>query len=156
MQLYDTAPARGLAGAATAAAYRMSGPTSFRPLQLPPEAASAGEARHYVRDCLGAMGRPDLVECAVLGVDELVANVCVHAGTPLVVEMAMAPDDDRVRIEVTDLSPSPPVRREADEDALGGRGLTLLDACGRWGLSPSTSSGSGKTIWFEPYSSLNS
>jgi len=158
MQMQSTAPACNFAGGVNApeiAERPMTNPTAFRPLQLPPEAASAGEARHYVRDCLGAMGRPDLIECAVLGVDELVANVCVHAGTPLVVEMAMRPSN-RVRIEVTDLSPTPPVRREAGHDALGGRGLTLLDACGQWGLSPTTSSGSGKTIWFEPFSSLGS
>ena len=125
----------------------------FRPLQLPPEAASAGEARHYVRDCLVAMGRPEFIECAVLGVDELVANVSVHAQTPLVVTIDTAADG-QVRIEVTDLSPTAPVRREADENALGGRGLTLLDACGRWGLSLTTTSSSGKTIWFEPFSSL--
>lgn len=128
---------------------------SCRPLQLPPEAASAGEARGYIRDCLGALGRPDLLECAVLGVDELVANVCRHAQTPLVVSIE-ADANGCVRIEVTDLSPSPPVRREAGEYELGGRGLTLLDACGHWGLSPATTSGSGKTIWFEPFSSLGS
>jgi hypothetical protein len=126
---------------------------SCRPLQLPPEAASAGEARHYVRDRLDALGRPDLIECAVLGVDELVANACVHAGTPLVVSVDLR-SGGRVRIEVTDLSPTPPVRREPQQDAIGGRGLTLLDACGRWGLSPTTDSGSGKTVWFEPYSSF--
>jgi anti-sigma regulatory factor (Ser/Thr protein kinase) len=99
------------------------------------------------------MGRPDLIECAVLGVDELVANACVLANTPLCVTLEVRADD-QVRIEVTDLSPTAPVRRAAGEDALGGRGLTLLDACGRWGLSLVNTSGSGKTIWFEPFSSL--
>ena len=126
-----------------------------RPLQLPPEAASAGEARHYIRDCLATLGRPDLIECAVLGVDELVANVCRHAQTPLVVGIAMD-TDGYVQIEVTDLSPTPPVRRVAAEDEVGGRGLTLLDACGVWGVAPTTTSGGGKTIWFEPFSSLDS
>lgn len=124
-----------------------------RPLQLPPEAASAGEARHYVRDCLGALGRPDLIECAVLGVDELVANVCIHAQTPLVVALVVGADG-RVRVEVTDLSAAVPVRRDAAEYAVSGRGLTLLDACGNWGLSATTTSGGGKTIWFEPFSSF--
>jgi anti-sigma regulatory factor (Ser/Thr protein kinase) len=107
-----------------------------------------------VRECLSAIGRPDLIECAVLGVDELVANACVHAQTPLCVALEIGADD-RVRFEVTDLSPAAPVRREADTNALGGRGLTLLDACGRWGLSLVNTSGSGKTIWFEPFSSLS-
>lgn len=140
-------------GALSGAASLAERLVTCRPLQLPPEAASAGEARHYVRDCLSALGRPDLIECAVLGVDELVANACTHAQTPLCVTLQVG-TSDQVRIEVTDLSPTAPVRREASEDALGGRGLTLLDACGRWGLSLVNSSGSGKTIWFEPFSSL--
>jgi anti-sigma regulatory factor (Ser/Thr protein kinase) len=123
-------------------------------LELPPDTASASRARRYVRERLLATGHPELVECAVLGVDELVANACVHAGTPLVVSVDLR-TRGRVRIEVTDLSPTPPIRREPQQDAVGGRGLTLLDACGRWGLSPTTDSGSGKTIWFEPYSSLS-
>ncbi|MGN6474686.1 MAG: ATP-binding protein [Mycobacteriales bacterium] len=106
-----------------------------------------------MRDCLGALGRPDLIECAVLGVDELVANVCVHVGTPLVVALEMD-GDGRVRIEVTDLSATPPARREIDDYEIGGRGLTLLDACGHWGVLPATTSGSGKTVWFEPFASL--
>lgn len=129
-------------------------PASCRPLQLPPERSSAGEARYYVRDCLSALGRPDLIECGVLGVDELVANVCVHVGTPLVVSVEMG-NDGGVRIDVTDLSATPPKRREVDEYELGGRGLTLLDACGRWGVVPATESGTGKTVWFEPFSSLD-
>jgi hypothetical protein len=128
-------------------------PASCRPLQLPPERASAGEARYYVRDCLAALGRPDLIECGELGVDELVANVCVHVGTPLIVSVEVS-GNGQIRIEVTDLSATPPVRREAHEYAVGGRGLTLLDACGRWGVSPATTTGTGKTVWFEPFSSL--
>jgi hypothetical protein len=37
---------------------------------------------------------------------------------------------------------------------LGGRGLTLLDACGAWGLSDPPAKG-GKTIWFEPGDSMS-
>src|SRR5579862_3805606 len=125
-----------------------------RPLQLPPEAASAGEARHYVRDRLGALGRSDLIECAVLGVDELVANVCRHAQTPLVVAVEMA-DNGHVRVEVTDLSAALPVRRDPEHYAVDGRGLTLLDACGHWGVSGPNNSGGGKTIWLEPYATLS-
>jgi anti-sigma regulatory factor (Ser/Thr protein kinase) len=151
---YSAVPNPPVSGVGAGSLVADAGPATCRPLQLPPEAASAGEARRYVKECLGAIGRPDLIECAVLGVDELVANACVHAQTPLVVGLAIG-KDDKIRIEVTDLSPTVPIRREADEDALGGRGLTLLDACGRWGLSLINTSGSGKTIWFEPFSSLS-
>jgi hypothetical protein len=98
------------------------------------------------------MGRPELLECAELGVDELVANVCVHARTPLVLTVRRAANRS-VRIEVTDYSSSLPVRQEAQTYSLGGRGLTLLDACGTWGLGDAPADG-GKTIWFEPGTSM--
>jgi anti-sigma regulatory factor (Ser/Thr protein kinase) len=118
------------------------------PLELPPETRSAGLARRYIRDCLTSLGRLDLLECAELGVDELVANVCLHAHTPLVLTVHGTANRP-VRIEVTDYSPSLPVRQDAQTYSLGGRGLTLLDACGVWGLGDAPAGG-GKTIWFEP------
>jgi anti-sigma regulatory factor (Ser/Thr protein kinase) len=117
-------------------------------LELPPEAKSAGLARRYVRDRLAAMGRLDVLECAQLGVDELVANVCLHARTSCVLSVSAAAGR-RIRIEVTDYSPSLPVRQDAPTYSLGGRGLTLLDACGAWGVGEAPADG-GKTIWFEP------
>lgn len=122
-------------------------------MELPPEARSAGLARRYVRDCLTALGHPELVECAVLGVDELVANVCLHAHTPLVLTV-LAMRDNAVRIEVTDYSTDLPRRRDAESFALGGRGLRLLDACGAWGLTEPPARG-GKTIWFEPCAAMD-
>jgi anti-sigma regulatory factor (Ser/Thr protein kinase) len=98
------------------------------------------------------MGHPELVECAVLGVDELVANVCTHARTPLVLAVHDEPGHP-VRIEVTDYSADLPVRQTAESFALGGRGLTLLDACGIWGLE-ATPDTDCKTIWFEPSATM--
>lgn len=121
------------------------------PLELPPDTASAGRARRHVRDCLVAMGHPELVECAVLGVDELVANVCIHAHTPLVLSLHL--DHDVVRIEVTDYAADLPVRQQSEWFAVGGRGLALLDACGKWGLGQPPVNG-GKTIWFEPSANM--
>ena len=128
--------------------------TGFAALELPPDASSARRARHYVRDCLLATGHPEFVECAVLGVDELVANVCRHAQTALV--LSVHANRHPIRIEVTDFSHDLPVRREAELPtyALGGRGLTLLDACGMWGIGTPPAHG-GKTIWFEPSASMS-
>jgi hypothetical protein len=127
--------------------------TEFAPLELPPDTASAGRARRYVRDCLLAMGRPEFVECAMLGVDELVANVCVHAHTHL--QLSVHGGRHPVRIEVTDYSHDLPVRRESERAtySVGGRGLTLLDACGMWGIGTPPVTG-GKTIWFEPSATM--
>jgi anti-sigma regulatory factor (Ser/Thr protein kinase) len=99
------------------------------------------------------MGHPELVECAILGVDELVANVCIHARTPLL--LAVHVDRQSVRIEVTDYSTDLPVRQEAGRATydVGGRGLTLLDACGTWGVA-TPPAGGGKTIWFAPSATM--
>ena len=122
-------------------------------LELPPDTASASRARRYVRERLLATGHPELVECAVLCVDELVANACVHARTTLV--LAVHGEHDPVRSEVTDYSKELPVRQEAGRPtyAVGGRGLTLLDACGMWGIAIPPDRG-GKTIWFEPSATM--
>jgi anti-sigma regulatory factor (Ser/Thr protein kinase) len=117
-------------------------------LRLPPAAESASLARGYVRDCLTAIGRSDLEECAVLGVDELVANVWRHAQTPLLLTVRRT-RGGTVRIEVTDFSAVHPVRKDATTFASSGRGLTLLDACGAWGVGDPPVS-NAKTIWFEP------
>lgn len=129
----------------------MTALTSRKPtlLELPADASSARRARRYVRDRLLATGHRDLIECAMLGVDELVANACMHARTSLMVNVRAS--NAPVRIEVTDYSLDLPVRQEASRAtyATGGRGLTLLDACGMWGIG-TPPSGGGKTIWFEP------
>ena len=53
----------------------------------------------------------------------------------------------RLRVEVHDDDPSPPVRRPRDPLATTGRGLLLVNAlASAWGSEPA---GRGKIVWFE-------
>ncbi|MFE2423177.1 ATP-binding protein [Streptomyces hokutonensis] len=110
------------------------------------------ELRHAVRGYLGGDGPHPEVE---LCVSELVSNVIRHVGegTPVRVRVArVGPDDDRIRVEVTDPDPRAlPVLLDATTDtglgAESGRGLMLLDAVAvRWGVEQGVS---GKVVWCE-------
>jgi hypothetical protein len=102
-----------------------------------------------VRDGLRVLGAEAYTEAAELGVSELVANACLHAGTPLTVELRVV-SGGAVRIEVTDQSSRQPEASDRGLMATGGRGLRLLSAYGVWGVDPPRHSTVGKTVWFQP------
>ena len=96
--------------------------------------------------------RGDLVECAELGVSELVANAIIHARAPYKVRVRGTASHPR--IEVVDGSTSPPVPpgpiAQDDLDLLltFGRGLSIVAQCAvAWGA---TIEADGKIVWFEP------
>nr|WP_210649380.1 ATP-binding protein [Nocardioides sp. SYSU D00065] len=96
--------------------------------------------------------RDDLVECAELGVSELVANAIIHARAPYKVRVRGTASHPR--IEVVDGSTSPPVPPSpVDVDDLDmlltfGRGLSMVAQCAAaWGASIESD---GKIVWFEP------
>jgi anti-sigma regulatory factor (Ser/Thr protein kinase) len=117
--------------------------------QFPPQARSAAQARHWVRDHLNQIGRGDLVAAAEAGVSELVTNGILHAQTSI--GLALTGSHERVVIEVYDGSPMVH-QRVADAaptlDSTIGRGLRIVRAYAReWGVSTTTH---GKAIWFQP------
>jgi anti-sigma regulatory factor (Ser/Thr protein kinase) len=83
---------------------------------------------------------PDAVK---LVASELAANAVVHSGDPETVTVRYL--GDVVRIEVVDRSSRQPVARNDAADALGGRGLHLVEALGSaWGSEPISG---GKRVW---------
>jgi anti-sigma regulatory factor (Ser/Thr protein kinase) len=115
-----------------------------RSASFPASPASAREARSFLCQVLPDDAEPDL-DVILLLLTELVTNAVIHARTPVHVQVAV--DGPRVRIDVQDDAPNPPVRRAATPESLNGRGLLLLDRLAdRWGFEPSPS---GKTVWFE-------
>ena len=104
---------------------------------------SVTDARRLVESML--VGLPEaLVGDAVLLTSELVSNAVIHARTAFEVVIDVG---TTVRIEVRDGSPGSPVVRHPAPDALGGRGLLLVESLAhRWGFE---SNGAGKTVWFE-------
>lgn len=116
-----------------------------RRCDLPSSPASAGDARRFVESALYGAGAGALAYAATLLVSELVANAVLHAGTP--VELVVAVDGHRARVEVHDGSPHLPVRKHYSNLSGTGRGLMMVDRmASQWGAEPTAG---GKVVWFE-------
>ena len=109
------------------------------------------DARQRVVDTCREIGRPDLVECAQLGVSELVTNALLHATAP--VRVCVRGTVKHPRVEVHDGSRVRPVLPSPDsgDDELlltFGRGLAIVARCAdAWGAQIEAD---GKTVWFAP------
>ena len=112
---------------------------------FPASPTSPQAARTFVRQVLPEVSEAEIADVIMLLVTELVTNAVMHARSPVRVQVEVA--DHQVRVGVHDDAPQPPVRRQASEEALGGRGLLLLDRLSdRWGYDAQPP---GKTVWFE-------
>lgn len=126
-------------------------------LTLASSPRAAADARRWVADICRRLDREDLVECAELGVSELVANALIHARSPYKVRVRGTASHPR--IEVADGSTSPPVPPAPvtgdDLDLLltFGRGLGIVAQCAAaWGA---TIEDDGKIVWFEPAAEMH-
>jgi len=85
------------------------------------------------------------LDTALLVVSELVTNAVVNARSQVTLRLRLR--RDRLLVEVEDEDSRLPVLQEHDRDALGGRGLLLVDALSvRWGSRPRPT---GKVVWAE-------
>lgn len=109
-----------------------------------PDAPST--ARHLIRAAAAAWGAWDQADEIELAADELMTNALVHTDGVGGISMRLTPEG-RIRIEVEDTSSALPRRREADDWAVSGRGLMLVDRLAdAWGVEPR---GGGKCVWCE-------
>lgn len=115
---------------------------------LPATPAAAADARAFVRGSLGAWRLDeDLVQSAELVASELVTNAVTHTGTAPELLLAREPGAGLLRISVIDSSTRHPSPREAAPDAVGGRGMAIVDVLAlSWGTTPT---GQGKAVWAE-------
>ena len=114
-------------------------------LRLPREMSSAGTARAFVRETLREWDRQALLDDAALLTTELVTNAIVHAQSDVTVRMSRL--DGGVRVEVADTGDGALQLKEPAADAMGGRGLLLVEALSRtWGTSADSEQ---KVVWFE-------
>jgi len=114
---------------------------------LAADGAAPRAGRHHLIVVCRALGTaPEVVEVALVLVSELVTNAVLHGrssprlsvktGTGGALYVGVGDDDSRH-----------PVLQDDDEQALGGRGLRLLDGlASRWGVRPDPP---GKIVWFE-------
>ncbi|WP_063796147.1 ATP-binding protein [Peterkaempfera griseoplana] len=91
-----------------------------------------------------------LVDSALLGVTELLANVHQHAagGEECVLRLRAAPDC--LTVSVHDADPTLPVAREAEVWEVSGRGLAIVAALSKeWGAQVEPDGClAGKVVWF--------
>lgn len=107
-------------------------------------------ARLHVRQVLWEWGLTWPSEDVELLVSELVTNAlrvtqAMEQEAPI--RLWMLSDKNQILIMVWDGHPRPPVRIEAADEAIGGRGLLLVETLSeRWGWYPAKDIG-GKWVW---------
>ena len=129
------------------------------PLNRPPLALGQGargvqDARRWVADLCTEIGRPELVECAQLGVSELVTNALLHGEPPITVRVRGTSEHPRVEVRDSSVEapilPSDPLDKPETDDLLltFGRGLSIVARCSdAWGAEIEDD---GKVVWFAP------
>lgn len=106
---------------------------------------SAASARRFVNSTLSGWGCEGIAEIVLLLVSELVTNAVLHARSD--VELVLRMRGRRLRVEVGDGSRTAPVLRAHDDEAMTGRGLSLVEQLSEaWGVHRT---GDGKRVWFE-------
>jgi hypothetical protein len=99
------------------------------------------------------IGRTDLIECAELGVSELVTNAVLHGADPI--QVRVRGTREHPRVEVRDASVEGPILPgplglDPDDDLLltFGRGLSIVArSSDAWGAEIEND---GKVVWFAP------
>jgi anti-sigma regulatory factor (Ser/Thr protein kinase) len=121
-------------------------------LSLGPGPRGVQDARRWVVATCADIGRPELIECAELGVSELVTNALLHGAPPI--QVRVRGTREHPRVEVLDCSVERPVvpltHPEDDDDLLltFGRGLSIVARCAEaWGAEIESE---GKVVWFNP------
>ncbi|MGA8846053.1 MAG: ATP-binding protein [Nocardioides sp.] len=111
------------------------------------------DARRWVAGAFDGIGRPDLRECAEVGVSELVTNALLHGRPPI--QVLVRGTQEHPRVEVRDGSsdpPRPPVADDPDDAEATlltfGRGLNIVARASKaWGAEIEHR---GKSVWFTP------
>jgi anti-sigma regulatory factor (Ser/Thr protein kinase) len=116
--------------------------------------SSVHDARQWVVATCVDIGRPELCECAELGVSELVTNALLHGESPITVRVRGTAEHPRVEVRdgSTDAPILPSQVLQADEHELltFGRGLSMVArSSDAWGAEIEDD---GKVVWFNPAS----
>ncbi|MEU1018335.1 ATP-binding protein [Streptomyces sp. NPDC005900] len=123
-----------------------------------PVSSGVKVARDWTREHLRSLDwsrtSPDLVDAVLLTVSELVTNAHVHARRDA--QLILTWDHDCLHVTVHDPDPDLPQPREAGDEALGGRGLMLVDAMADdWQVRP-CAKGKAVIACFQPPKSPDS
>ncbi len=134
---YGSAEATGFDGAARSSEVFLGVPEAVAP------------ARRLVSETLTAWGEEHLVWDGSLIMSELATNAITHGDSPFRASIDRAADV--VRVSVEDVGPGLPESRREPHDALGGRGVAIVEELAhRWGCDRIAG---GKVFWAELESS---
>lgn len=110
-------------------------------------------ARDWTRTHLASLGwlrtDPDTADSVLLAVSELVTNAQRHAHSTA--QLVLTWDHECLHVTVHDMSPRLPEPRPATDDALGGRGMLLVDALADTWDARSCPRGKDVTACFRPH-----
>lgn len=114
---------------------------------LPKESSSPALARRHLRSAGTGLPR-DLLEIALLLTSEIVTNAVKYGGDRIVLSITEEPE--LLRVEVHDDGSRVPHLGAAENHAIGGRGLLLVESLAHeWGTAPGRGrTPPGKSVWF--------
>ena len=121
---------------------------SARSIRLPRGPEAPADARHAIMDWFDGILDRRAIEDVKLLVSELVTNAVRHPRREGHIDLSVELGRARVRVEVADPGEgfTQPRVGEPPPDALGGRGLLIVDrVASRWGVTP----GQPTRVWFE-------
>ncbi len=142
-------------------------------LDLAPGPSIVHDARRWVVQTCGQLGREDLADCAELAVSELVTNAVLHGVAPVKLQVRGTPQHPRIEVHDASVIPPQPSTQASgfdidafdldafdalDEEQLMslttvGRGLDIVArASVAWGAEIDED---GKAVWFEPAPELS-
>lgn len=107
-----------------------------------------GQVRRIVQAYLKYWRLNPMIDPALLGITELLANVYRHAKPSKRCTLELAYRPGRLTVSVHDADPRQPVVGGLEPLGDGGRGMTIVAAVSdSWGSRPETATG-GKVVWF--------
>lgn len=114
--------------------------------RFPHDPTTPRAARRFMDEILERWDCRPAIDTLHLVLSEVVSNAVVHAGSAP--EVAVRLLDGVMRVEVTDESDVLPSPREADDAAISGRGLAIVESeAAQWGAERRP--GGGKVVWFD-------
>lgn len=114
-------------------------------MTLPRDVRAVADARSFLREMAAAWSVESLLDEAELLLSEIVTNALVHTEGGASLGLRLDATSRTLTISVQDSSTRHPTERHADDEALGGRGLGIVEALATdWGVEVD---GGGKTVW---------